>query len=61
MPILSILAIFEEKQVITILRLYLEKTFSNSSRTSNSDLEKPGTSAFVESPIRAIRDSFPIF
>ena len=49
----------DEKQLITILLLYLEKTLINSSLTSYSDLEKPGTSAFVESPIKASKPSLP--
>ena len=59
--ILSILSMLEEKHVITILLLYLEKILINSSLTSNSDFEKPGTSALVESPIKASNPSLPIF
>ena len=55
-----ILAMFDEKHVTTILFEYLEKIFFNSSLTSFSDLEKPGISAFVESPISANKPSFPI-
>ena len=56
---LIILAILDEKHVTTILLMYLEKTCFNSFLTSSSDEEKPGTSAFVESPIRARTPSFP--
>ena len=50
---------FEEKHVTTILLIYLEKTFFNSSLTSSSEEEKPGTSALVESPIKANTPSLP--
>ena len=53
LTILIIRAMFEEKHVTTILLIYLEKTFFNSSLTSSSEEEKPGTSALVESPIKA--------
>ena len=38
----------DEKQVITILSLYLEKTLINSFLTSASDLEKPGDEDIIE-------------
>ena len=38
-----------------------EKILVNSSLTSDSDFENPGTSALVESPINANSPSFPIF
>ena len=56
---LIILAMFDEKQVTTILLIYLEKTCFNSFLTSSSEPEKPGTSALVESPINARTPSLP--
>ena len=59
--IFFILAIFEEKHVTTILLENLENTFINSSLTSFSDCDIPGTFAFVESPTRASKPSLPNF
>ena len=50
---------FDEKQVTTILFIYLQKICCNSSLTALSEPEYPGTSAFVESPIRAKSPSLP--